>query len=48
LLGGAFSKTSKRTIEAIQGIEASMNRRSSTELKTARKNGTDDSEWEEF
>jgi PAS domain S-box-containing protein len=48
LLGGTFSKTSKRTIAAIQEIGTSMNKRSSTQLKTARKTGTDDSEWEEF
>jgi len=48
LLGGTFSKTSKRTIAAIQDIESVVNANSANLVRTVRKNGTDDGEWEEF
>ena len=48
LLGADFSRTSKRTIAAIQEIESVVNANSANHLKTVRKNGTDDSEWEAF
>ena len=48
LLGADFSRTSKRTIAAIQEIESVVNANSANHLKTVRKNGTDDGEWEAF
>ena len=48
LLGADFSRTSKRTIAAIKEIESVVNANSANHLKTVRKNGTDDGEWEEF
>ena len=48
LLGADFSRTSKRTIAAIREIESVVNENSANHLKTVRKNGTDDGEWEEF
>jgi len=48
LLGADFSKTSKRTITAIQDIESVVNANSVNHLTTVRKNGTDDGEWAEF
>lgn len=47
LLGGEFSKTSKRTINAIDNIQASVNGKKST-LRVANTKVTDDGDWEEF
>ncbi len=48
LLGGTFSKTSKRTINAINEIESSVSgRKSKSVTKSPAKSG-DDEDWEEF
>jgi methyl-accepting chemotaxis protein len=48
LLGGEFSKTSKRTINAISEIEAVTNGRKSSALKKVSQVNGDDDDWAEF